>query len=150
MKKYIVPTVIASVLLLGLSSAFAFNDQATLNSKIPNLDELKSQIPKTLQDAEAQILPARIRYLMYTNDGSHIMWGFFGRGYFTGTDNLGKHSWGIYGKGIFAGFYDNNFFWGKYNKGTWKAQWLFDEQYTSGKYITFPLIAVAEATPIPQ
>lgn len=146
MKKYIIPTIIATLFLLGMSASYAFNDKVTANTNsIPNLDTLKAKIPSTLQEAEAKILPIRTRYLMYTYDGSHIMWGFFGRGFFTGTDNLGKHAWGIYGNGIFAGFYDNNFFWGKYYKGTWKAEGLFGEKYTAGRYVTFPILtAVAE------
>lgn len=67
----------------------------------------------------------RARFLMWTYDGVHIMWGFCGNGRFTGTDNLGNHCWGIYGKGVFAGFYEGEFFWGRYSNGTWKAQGLF-------------------------
>ena len=80
------------------------------------------------------------RFLLYTHDGKHIMWGFVGNGYFVGQDNLGKRCWGIYGNGVFAGFYDGEFFWGKYRCGNWKAIGLFGENYTHGKYILFPTI----------
>jgi hypothetical protein len=75
---------------------------------------------------------------MWTDDGVHIMWGVFGNGRFVGTDNLGKRCWGIYGRGIFAGFYDGEFFWGKYENGAWKAQYLFGLENSYGKYVTFP------------
>jgi hypothetical protein len=68
------------------------------------------------------------------------MWGFYGNGYFSGTDDLGKKAWGIYGKGIFAGFYDGQFFYGMYRNGNWKAIYLFNEKITNGRYITFPAV----------
>lgn len=149
MKKYIILTLILSLFLLGISASYALNDKLTVNAKDVNLDTLKAKIPSTLQDAEAKILPIRTKYLMYTYDGNHIMWGSFGRGFFTGTDNNGKHAWGIYGNGIFAGFYDNEFFWGKYYNEDWKALGLFHMQYSNGKYVTFPTILPAVAEQIP-
>jgi hypothetical protein len=148
MKKYIVPTLVLSLFLLGISASYALNDKLSV-ANAPNLDVLKASIPTTFQDTQAKILPIQTRYLMYTYDGRHIMWGSFGRGYFTGTDDQGKHAWGIYSNGIFAGFYDNEFFWGKYSNGDWKALGLFHLQYSNGKYILFPTIlpAVAEAIP---
>jgi hypothetical protein len=68
----------------------------------------------------------------------HIMWGVYGNGRFVGTDNLGKRCWGIYGKGIFAGFYDGEFFWGKYDNGAWKAEYLFGLEHSRGDYVLFP------------
>ena len=82
---------------------------------------------------------------MWTYDGVHIMWGVFGNGRFVGTDNLGKRCWGIYGRGIFAGFYDGEFFWGRYNNGAWKAQNLFGLKYSYGKYVIFPQPTVTNA-----
>jgi hypothetical protein len=105
-----------------------------------NPDELKKLVPVTLEEAEGSILPIRARYLMWTNDGVHIMWGSFGHGRFVGTDNLGKRCWGIYGCGVFAGFYDGQFFWGKYSNGAWKAQYIFGLRYSYGRYVTFPSV----------
>jgi hypothetical protein len=105
-----------------------------------DVKELESIVPRTYEEADAQIIPTRTRFLMYTHDGKHIMWGFVGNNYFVGTDNLGKRCWGIYGKGVFAGFYDGEFFWGRYRNGNWKAEDLFGENYTYGKYIIFPTI----------
>jgi len=105
-------------------------------------DQLKEITPATPEEAESSIYPIRRRFLMWTNDGVHIMWGFYGNGRFVGTDNLGKRCWGIYGKGIFAGFYDGEFFWGKYCNGTWKAEYLFGLEHSRGKYVLFPPPAI--------
>jgi hypothetical protein len=105
-------------------------------------EQLKELVPETPEEAERIIYPIRRRFLMWTCDGEHIMWGIFGNGRFVGTDNLGKRCWGIYGKGIFAGFYDGEFFWGKYDNGTWKAEYLFGLEYSRGKYVLFPPPAI--------
>ena len=102
-----------------------------------DVEDLKESVPETYEETDSRICQ-RTRFLLYTHDGKHIMWGFVGNGYFVGTDNLGKRCWGIYGKGVFAGFYDGEFFWGKYRCGNWKAEGLFGENYTHGKYILFP------------
>ncbi len=75
---------------------------------------------------------------MWTGNGVHVMWGFYGNGRFVGTDNLGKRCWGIYGKGVFAGFYDGEFFYGRYASGYWKAQYLFGLENSRGEYVLFP------------
>ena len=108
------------------------------------VEDLKEMVPGTYEETDAQICQ-RTRFLLYTHDGKHIMWGFVGNGYFVGEDNLGKRCWGIYGKGVFAGFYDGEFFWGKYRCGHWKAVGLFGENYTHGKYILFPEINIEPA-----
>ena len=82
-------------------------------------EQLKELAPATPEEAERSIYPIRRRFLMWTHDGVHIMWGVHGNGRFVGTDNLGKRCWGIYGKGVMAGFYDGEFFWGKYDNGSW-------------------------------
>jgi len=105
-------------------------------------EQLKELAPETLEEAEASIYPVRTRFLMWTHDGVHIMWGIYGNGRFVGTDNLGKRCWGIYGRGIFAVFYDGEFFWGRYCNGTWKAEYLFGLNYSRGKYVLFPSLAV--------
>jgi len=108
------------------------------------VEDLEESVPGTYEETDSRICQ-RTRFLLYTHDGKHIMWGFVGNGYFVGEDNLGKHCWGIYGKGIFAGFYDGEFFWGKYRCGNWKAMGLFGENYTHGKYILFPEINLEPA-----
>jgi len=107
-----------------------------------NTEQLKELAPATPEDAERSIYPVRHRFLLYTNDGVHIMWGIYGNGRFVGTDNLGKRCWGIYGKGVFAGFYDSEFFWGKYCNGSWKAEYLFGLNHSRGSYVLFPAPAI--------
>ena len=104
-----------------------------------NVEDLKRSVPDAYAVAEAAVSVNRVRFLLYTADGSHIMWGYVGNGYFVGEDNLGKRCWGIYGNGVFAGFYDGDFFWGKYNGGNWKAMGLFGLNYAYGEYVLFPL-----------
>lgn len=103
-----------------------------------NIENLQEIVPRTYEEANTLLSNRRIRFLLYTHDGKHIMWGFIGNNYFIGQDNLGKRCWGIYGNGVFAGFYNNQFFWGRYRNGNWKAQGLFETNYTYGKYILFP------------
>lgn len=109
-----------------------------------DIEDLKERVPETYEKTDSRIRQ-RTRFLLYTHDGKHIMWGFVGNGYFVGQDNLGKRCWGIYGKGVFAGFYDGEFFWGKYRCGNWKATGLFGENYTHGKYILFPTTNITPA-----
>jgi hypothetical protein len=109
-----------------------------------DVDALRESVPGTYEEADSLICK-RVRFLLYTHDGKHIMWGFVGDGYFVGQDNLGKRCWGIYGNGVFAGFYDGEFFWGKYRCGNWKAEGLFGENYTHGKYILFPTPSITPA-----
>ena len=106
-----------------------------------DVDELKKTVLETYEETDAQII-TRVRFLLYTHDGEHVMWGYVGNGYFVGQDNHGKNCWGIYGKNVFAGFYDGEFFWGKYRCGNWKAIGLFGENYSFGKYILFPTTSV--------
>jgi len=109
-----------------------------------DVEDLEESVLGTYEETDSRICQ-RTRFLLYTHDGKHIMWGFVGNGYFVGEDNLGKRCWGIYGKGVFAGFYDGEFFWGKYRCGNWKAMGLFGENYTHGKYILFPEINLEPA-----
>ena len=105
-------------------------------------EQLKEIAPATPEEAERSIYPIRRRFLMWTHNGVHIMWGVYGNGRFVGTDNLGKRCWGIYGRGVFAGFYDGAFFWGKYCNGSWKAEYLFGLEHSRGKYVLFPPPAI--------
>ena len=109
-----------------------------------DVEDLEESVLGTYEETDSRICQ-RIRFLLYTHDGKHIMWGFVGNGYFVGKDNLGKRCWGIYGKDVFAGFYDGEFFWGKYRCGNWKAVGLFGENYTHGKYILFPTTNIEPA-----
>ncbi|MBN1682445.1 hypothetical protein JW865_02710 [Candidatus Bathyarchaeota archaeon] len=112
-----------------------------------DIDKLKDRIPSTFEEAEALILPVRSRFLLYTKDLKHIMWGSFGNNHFVGVDNLGKRAWGIYYRGVFAGFYDGEFFWGKYSNGYWKAQNLFGLPQSYGQYTTAPMMTAITAAP---
>ena len=112
-----------------------------------NMERLREKIPETFEAAETRMPPVRNRYLLYTSDGTHIMWGSYGNGIFVGTDNNGKRCWGIYGNGIFAGFYDGEFFWGTYNNGEWKAEYLFGLRYSRGNYVLFPVPTTASVAP---
>ena len=113
-----------------------------------NTEQLRQLAPATLEEAENSIRPTRHRFILWTSDGVHVMWGVYGNGRFVGTDNLGKRCWGIYGKGVFAGFYDGDFFWGKYGNGSWKAEYLFGLDSSRGEFVVFPSPAITtDATP---
>ena len=103
-----------------------------------NVASLVDLAPETYEEAEASILSVRSRFILWTSNGVHVMWGSHGNGIFVGNDNLGKRCWGIYGKGVFAGFYDSDFFYGKYENGNWKAQYLFGLENSRGEYKLFP------------
>jgi len=120
-----------------------FDDSIAISlEQSEDMEQLKELAPATIEEAENSIYPVRRRFLLYTNDGMHIMWGIYGNGRFVGTDNFGKRCWGIYGKGVFAGFYDGEFFWGKYCNGSWKAEYLFGLEQCRGKYVLFPSPAI--------
>jgi len=110
-------------------------------------ESMRDAVPSTYEETDAQLSTQRVRFLLYTHDGKHVMWGFVGNGYFVGTDNNGKRCWGIYGNNVFAGFYDGEFFWGKYRSGNWKAEGLFGLNYAHGKYILFPAPATTATEP---
>jgi hypothetical protein len=153
-KKILLPTLLIASMLIGITAVSAAKSDALAINKINenNIEQIKYMIPATYEDTDAKIAPIRNRYIMWTTDGAHIMWGFYARGFFTGTDDLGKYAWGIYGKNVFAGFYDGEFFWGKYYGNNWKATGLFGQEISQGKYVTFPspILATAEATPTAQ
>lgn len=107
------------------------------------VEALRDRIPNTLEKAEESIRPLRNRYVMWTHDLKHVMWGRYGRGYFIGTDNQWKHAWGIYGNNIFAGLYDGTFFIGKYGRGQWCAKYLFGESWSRGRFTVSPSLTVS-------
>ncbi len=115
------------------------DDNITISpEQAENTEQLRQLTPATLEEAENSIYPVRHRFIMWTSDGVHVMWGVYGNGRFVGSDNLGKRCWGIYGKGVFAGFYDGDFFWGKYFNGSWKAEYLFGLDNSRGEFVIFP------------
>ena len=114
-----------------------------------DLDNLRDTVPKTYEDTDARLSSLRTRFLLYTNDGKNIMWGTVGNGHFVGIDNQGKRCWGIYGKGVFAGFYNGEFFWGRYENGTWKGKYLFGVEHTHGRYVLFPGITTEPVDNLP-
>ena len=155
--KYLMP-VIVFALILGSISVMAFENRVMtiknglrrfINKRIISVvdkvqpidvEELKQKIPdQEIVEKEVEAVPIPRRFILWTYDGKHVMWGKYGNGYFTGKDNSGKYTWGIYGKHVFAGFYDGEFFWGRYRRGFWKAEGLFGLK-THGRYVTFPSV----------
>lgn len=102
-------------------------------------ERIQLEMPESLEAAQENAESRLGRFILYTHDGKNVMWGFFGNHYFYGEDNNGKVAYGIYGNHIFAGFYDGEFFWGKYRRGHFKAEGLFGEDYSRGRYVTFPI-----------
>ena len=142
------PAQTAAANLTAQNADVANSDQGIVISaeQAADQEQLRQLAPATAEEAEANIYPVRTRYLLWTSDGVHIMWGVYGNGRFVGTDNLGKRCWGIYGKGVFAGFYDGEFFWGRYSNGAWKAEYLFNLDSCQGKFVVFPQPTAASAT----
>ena len=153
MRKILVLSILAVVLIAGAASVSAStalsahtinvlaNDIAVTSSEVAEeLEQLRANLPDTADEARRR-MQVRYRFLLFTHDGLHIMWGLCGNGIFIGTDNLGKRVWGIYGNQVFAGFYDGQFFWGKYRNGNWVAIDLFNTPRTHGQYHLFPIIS---------
>ncbi len=163
MKKTFLSLVILAVLLLGMISVYAASmttetnglKEASINYELTGdeIAELKQDVPESYDVVEkkiAEIMPIPNRFLLWTNDGKHIMWGTYGGGYFRGVDNLGKKVWGIYHNGIFAGFYDGDaFFYGRYSNGSWMAHGLFGLRTARGRYVLFPSIQPLPIEPVP-
>lgn len=152
MKKTIFGLVVLSMLLLG--SVQALDDATSVNRLTravsdSELEELKADIPSYDVAAEAvAVMPVPSRFLIWTRDGKHIMWGTHANGHFIGQDNEGKKTWGIYHNGIFVGFQDGNFFYGRYKYGRWYARGLFGMRSASGRYIIFPTLRPILVEPI--
>ena len=125
-------------------------DQLEVSTDIPvEVNDLLQRLPKDFETVEAEVRPLRNRFVMWTHDLKHVMWGHYGNGFFIGTDNHGKRAWGVYGRGLFAGLYDGKLFYGKYRQGCWKARGLFGESTSFGRYVVSPtpVATVAEAIP---
>ena len=167
-KVYKISIAVVAILLVGvfaIDSVVAAKPEYTLNvseknSELVNvrelnsyqrltddLDKVKELVPETYEEAEAKIITVKRRFLLWTQDGVHIMWGRCGNGLFVGTDNAGVHAWGIYSNTYFAGFYGEQFFQGRFRNGHWKAVGLFGESQTHGEYILFRGIKPVEAVP---
>jgi len=125
------------LILLALPTVLAFQSDAQISSKDITKDNAIDIVPKTYELTDENIV-SRHRFLMYTYNGRNILWGHYGNGHLVGQDNLGKRMWGIYGNSVFAGFYDGDFFWGKYRYGRWRAFDLFGLERSAGRYILFP------------
>jgi len=161
-KKLKFSTVVVVVLLLGVLAADVTMGTRSMDNvesvyvdpELPkdiaeDLSKLKEMTPETIEEVEAEIIRSANRFLMWTHNGIHIMWGRYFKGRFTGTDNLNKRCWGIYGKGVFAGFYNGEFFWGRYENGTWKSKYLFGVEHAHGRYVLFPGITTEPVENLP-
>ena len=131
---------------LAASSLSASSASATVPAEV---ERLKALIPVSFAEAEDCVVPVRGRFLLWTQNLEHIMWGRLGGRFFAGEDNLGKHAWGVYGNGYFAGFYDGNFFWGRYSRGSWKAVGLFNLNQVYGGYRVYPLPVITATGTVP-
>ena len=101
-------------------------------------------LPKDYDEATDLIAYPKNKFILWTHDGNNVMWGNYGDGYFFGEDSNGVRVWGAYGNGHFSGYYDNEFFYGKYGKNHWKAYGLFGEKRSFGGFKLF-----SEDRPIP-
>ena len=143
--KVIAAMAIMALLLVSMVSAIPMAKPQMQNRDAVQIDEaavaeLKEQVPAKYELAEIEVDAVEIpkRFLMWTNDGAHIMWGRVGNGYFVGQDDLGKRVWGVFGNNMFAGLYDGEFFYGHYKWGRWHAYNLFGLEKSAGRYIVFP------------
>ncbi len=161
MRKAIVGLILLLTLIISVVGVSAASMKIAANKAVVNNEkgaiteeqkaELRAEVP-SYEKAEKTVteIARPRRFLMYTYDGKNIMWGTMGRGYFIGEDNKGKKAWGIYHGGVFAGFYDgDDFFVGKYNRGAWKAENLFGQKYTAGRYVLFPMITATAVSAEP-
>lgn len=134
----------------------------TAMTKIPETYEeakelVKGEIVKTTTLEEFPIVgdpeeypgvPILRRFILWTHDGVHVMWGEHGNGYFVGEDNEGMEVWGIYQGGTFAGFYGDEFFHGMYRGNRWVAMNLFGEEYSFGRFELFPKPRIIKTEPM--
>ena len=127
------------IMTLPIVSAFKAENNAKLSVRdVKNMKEnVLNQIPDTY-DLTNEKITIPNRFILYTHDGKNIMWGTYGNSYFRGQDNNGKFTWGIYGENVFAGFYQGEFFWGKYRNNKWKANGIFGLKRSRGNFVTFP------------
>lgn len=134
---------LAALLIMTLPTALALDTESSITltlKDVRNKEKLMDKIPANLSEVDIAISKTvqPNRFLLYTNDGKNVMWGLVANGYFRGKDNHNKYTWGIYGQNVFAGFYDGEFFWGKYRNGRWIAHGLFGLKNARGKFVVFP------------
>ena len=149
MKKQTLAIMMVSFVMLSAIGVMAFDRTTNEEFKevLKNLKEteslqdsekveasIKEYLPDTKEaaDKKVQLAEKVNRFILWTSDGENVMWGTYGNNYFTGEDNNGKETWGIYQKGFFAGFYDGEFFYGRYNGFKWKTHGLFEEEAQGG------------------
>jgi len=79
----IILCVLATNLVLGTTPLKNIETEVcndTLTTDISSdLEKLKDLTPKTFEAAEAEIYPIRSRFIMWTRDGLHVMWGSNGK-----------------------------------------------------------------------
>jgi len=186
MNKSIVPVLFVSILLVGIATTQATqipdsDFQGWTDAEIQEYKDVLVEVIPVSYEAAVEAMDADIpehvipnnpgiptptepvekRFIMWTYDGKHVLWGtyevgLYGNGYFAGEDNEGMKVWGIFDKNKFAGFYGENYaenvFYGRYySNGQWKATGLFDKEYAWGNYVLFPQLAppLGPVTPLP-
>jgi hypothetical protein len=141
MKKSLGIVLVLGLMILAIAGATAYNIKGHHNQRNaaqPDIIQgLANQTPTIYSDAENALPSTAGKFLIWTNDGEHIMWGKYGGGYFVGTDNNGKQAWGAYNKTRFAGVRDGVSFTGKVSHGQWKAENLFGLNSTQGSIKLF-------------
>lgn len=88
------------------------------------------------------------KFLLWSHGGEHIAVGYYENGFFIATDLDGVKIWGVYSNGIFAGFYGDDFFYGRYWRGRWGAWNIFGEEFEWGRYVLFPNADIELAVPL--
>lgn len=160
--KKLMAVILASFVVLSIASVAAVESVnknidslsgILVDVDIENSDEVynavKSYLPVSYEETESSLQNVLTRrFILWTHDGVHVMWGKYGRYVFVGEDNEGVKVWGIYHKGFFAGFYGDKFFHGRYNNHRWRAVGLFGENFSYGGFLTFPRSNSFDVTPI--
>ncbi len=148
--KKLMAIILASFAVLSMASIAAVESvsvdslsETLAGVDMENSDEVynavKSYLPASYEEIESSLQNTLTRrFILWTHDGVHVMWGKYGKHVFVGEDNEGVKVWGIYHKGFFAGFYGDEFFHGRYNNHRWKAVGLFGENVSYGGFLTFP------------
>lgn len=161
--KKLMAVILASFVILSMASVAAIESttgidvnslaEAIVNVNFENSDEVynavKSYLPVSYEQTESSLQNVLTRrFILWTHDGVHVMWGKYGRYVFVGEDNEGVKVWGIYHRGFFAGFYGDKFFYGRYHNNRWKAVGLFGEDFSYGGFLTFPRSNSFDVTPV--
>jgi hypothetical protein len=171
--KTIIQLMLVVMLAIPLVLAIPTKDFTHQQNKDKGQEDLHPLVPQTYEEAKANIIAYNGKYILWTIDGSHIMWGEFGYqtskcgnsecdptksyclmkcsgegyGYFIGQDDLGNEAWGVFNKRNFAGIYNGEPFSGNWNEKKWTASGLFGLDKASGSYVTFKPTPVPVAPP---